>query len=159
MYTGLYIATFENIAITAIQDIFELATPADVCTELVYFSIIQTSDVGDAAEEILRILVNRMTPTVTSGSLGAVVTPEVEPKGAVASGATVERNNTTQSTTTGVTDTLEVIGWNIRIGVEKIWLPGEHVLSPSDYLVIELPAAPADSLSVSATLKWREIGG
>lgn len=121
----------------------------------------QTSDVGDAAEEILRLEIVRGVGTVTSGSGGSTPTAQAREDGDTAFGGTVEANNTTRMATgTGTLETLEQYGWNIRMPMEKIYTPEcRPVISPSNRWTLALPAAPADSITVSGNITFEEIGG
>src|ERR1051325_6899408 len=83
-------------------DLFEITPADDKPIKLVGFKLGQSSEVGDAAEENLRITVRHMAATVTSGSGGSAVTPiKTEPGAAVAAGVTAEANNTTVGETRG----------------------------------------------------------
>ncbi len=153
----MYTIAFEDIAVSAIQDLFSAQVPADTILKLWEFGIGQTSDSGDAAEELLRIRIRRQTGTFTVGSGGAAVTPVRANEGDSASGLTVRRNDTTQAT--GTFEDLPILVWNVRIPLEKIWTPEQAptIFGTSD-LIIDLPAAPADALSCNAYAEVEEIG-
>jgi len=121
------------------------------------FGIGQTSDSGDAAEELLRIRVRRQTGTFTVGSGGAAVTVVRTHEGDAATSLTVRRNDTTPAT--GTFETLVPLVWNVRIPLEKIWTPenAPTFFGTSD-LIIDLPAAPADALSCNAYAEVEELG-
>lgn len=153
----MYTVQFTNVAVTAIQDLFEIVAPADAVVVLHSVHFGQQSDVGDAAEEILRILLSR--GQTTSGSGGSSRTPMPMQFGDPAFGGTVEINNTTQATG-GTITTLCTWSWNIRGPLDHIWTPETRpVLSPSQRCCFELPAAPADSLTMSGFVTFEEIGG
>jgi hypothetical protein len=153
----LYTAVFNNVAITAIQDLFEIVAPADSIVILHDIHISQNSDVGDAAEEILRIELT--SGHTTSGSGGSAPTAIPVDSGDSAFGGTVEANNTTQASG-GTIVTHYVWDWNIRVGFDKVWTPETRpVLTPSRRACLELPAAPADSITASGTITFEEIGG
>lgn len=158
----MYRATFKEIAVTAAQDLFELLAPADATVIVHRWTISQKTEVGDAAEEMLTITVNRGVGSVTSGSGGASVTPQPVEDGMAAFGGTVERNNTTiLAVGTGTLETdIEVYEWNIRVPFEHIYTPEERpIISPSTYFTLELETAPADSVTMSGTLVFEELGG
>lgn len=157
----LYTAQFNAVAVTAAQDLFEIAAPADAIVVVHEWNIFQTTDVGDAAEEILRLECVRGIGTVTSGSGGTTVTPQPISDGDAAFGGTVEANNTTRMVVgTGTLETLPQHGWNIRTEYIKIYTPETRpVISPSNRWTLSLPAAPADSITVSGTVTFEEIGG
>jgi len=151
----IYTATLSAIAVTAIQDLWEINAPSDAVVILHSCEIGQNTDFGDAEAEGLPVQISRATGTAGSG--GASVTPTPLEVGDAAYGGTVERNNTTQAGTTTVIHT-EV--FNIQGG--WLYLPPPEkriVISPSGVLVIELPVAPTDSITVYSTITFEEIGG
>lgn len=151
----MYTASFEAVAVTAIQDLFELNAPADAAVVLHSFEIGQTSDAADAEAEMLRCTISR-APTA-SGSGGTAATARPHNEGDAAFGGTVEVNNTTQATGTVV---IKPIPFNVQAGCIYQPTPEERiVISPSERLVVELPAAPADSLTMSGSITFEAIGG
>lgn len=157
----IYTGQFSAVAVTAAQDLFEIAAPSDAVVVVHSWEIFQTSDTGDAAEELLRIQLVRGVGSVTSGSGGSTVTTQPKEDGDAAFGGTVEANNTTQMAAgSGSLETLYQYGWNVRIPREVIYTPESRPsISPSNRLTIALTAAPADSLTVSGTVVFEEIGG
>lgn len=151
----IYTASFEAIPVSVIQDLFEINAPSDACVAIHSAELGQTSDAGDAQAELLRVAWSR-APTA-SGSGGASVTPAAHEEGTAAFGGTVERNNTTQATGT----TVVVPGvFNVQGGYfyqPMIW--ERIVISPGGRLVLELPAAPADSLTMTGRVTFEEYGG
>lgn len=155
----LYTVSFENVAVTAIQDFLEIQPADDKPCRLKAMIIDQFSDLGDAQEEGLRITIKRIVATATSGSGGTAPTPRlVTPTGAAA-GFTAEVNNTTPATSSGTIELLAALSENIRLGRE-LWLPPELQFEcvQAAFLVVRLEAAPADSLSMSGTF-WIEEEG
>jgi hypothetical protein len=117
----------------------------------------QNTDVGDAAEEILDIQLT--SGHTTSGSGGSAVTPVPREFGDAAFGGTVERNNTTQASAGTIVEHHNW-SWNIRAPFDRVFTPEEMpILSPSRRACLELPAAPADSITMSGTITFEEIGG
>lgn len=157
----MYTAQFSAVAVTAAQDLFEITAPADAVVKIHNWEIFQTSDVGDAAEELLRLECVRGVGATTSGSGGSSVTPQQVEDGDAAFGGTVEANNTTRMAAgSGSLDTLPQHGWNVRVPLVKIYVPEERpVISPGNRWTLALPAAPADSLTVSGHVTLEEIGG
>src|SRR6185503_14449229 len=92
----LYTAQFSAVAVTAGQDFFEITGPSDSVVVVHSWNVFQTSDVGDAAEEILRLDMVRGVGSVTVGSGGSTPTPQPVSKGDAAFGGTVKANNTTR---------------------------------------------------------------
>lgn len=108
-------------------DLLEALPGDDLPIRLVGIILGQISEVGDAAEEGLRLSVIRMGATVTSGSGGSAVTPVPADGSDAAAGFTAECNNTTVATTSGTATTVMELGWNIRNTPYEIWFPEEEM--------------------------------
>ena len=154
-----YAAFIDQVAVTAVQDVFEITAPSSkaVCIHSIVIGQGGGNDAGDAQAEMLPLRLIR--GNTTTGSGGATVTPTPLETGFPAAGSTVKRNNTTVASA-GSPVTVHADAFNVQAGwpyqptpEEKIWL------SPSQRLVVNLPVAPADSLTVSATLIFEEFGG
>lgn len=157
-----YKAVMEAISVSALQDLWEILAPTDAIIVVQKVTVFQTSDLGDSEEEVLRFQCVRGVGSVTSGSGGSAVTPQQIENGDTATGATVERNNTTRMAAgSGSLETLDTIGWNVRIPENPlIYLPEElGIVSPGDRWTFGLPAAPTDALTFSSTILFTEIGG
>lgn len=157
----MYVAQVSAVAVTAAQDLFEIAAPSDAVVVVHGWEVFQTSDVGDAAEELLRLETTRGVGAVTSGSGGTTPTAQPVQDGDTAYGGTVEANNTTRMAAgSGSLETLAQHGWNVRAPLERIYTPETRpVISPGGRWTLALPAAPADSLTLSASVVFEEIGG
>lgn len=157
----MYTAQFNGVAVTAQQDFFELLAPADCVVYVHMIQLTQTTELGDAGEEQLAILLKRGVGSVTSGSGGSTPTPAKLESGFAAAGSTVEANNTTKMVVgSGTITTIEPDSWNVR--AEKVWLmPPELriILSPSERLTVELGTTPADSITMNGVIKFEEVGG
>lgn len=121
IYTVSYQGTITNAG--GDTDLLEALPADDKPIRLRGFSLSQISEVGDAAEEGLRISVIRLPATVTSGSGGSSVTPAPMDSADTAAGATCECNNTTVATTSGTAVTMAEYGWNIRSSPYEVWFP------------------------------------
>ena len=158
MYTVVFQGTITNAG--GDQDLLECAPADDKPVRLRGFSLGNTSEVGDAAEEGLRISVYRMTATVTSGSGGS--SPTVLPiDGADAAfGGTVEVNNTTVATTSGSALIVHELGWNIRNSPCEFWYPDERfcpIVRGTEYLIVRLQTTPADDFTGQFTFWLEEL--
>lgn len=150
---GTYSAPMDALAITTATDLFELTAPATARGRIHEIDLCQTTDLGDAAEEVLRIGVYR---GVTAGATGTALTEvSYEDSNDGAPTVSVVANRGTPST--GGT-LLQIIGWNIRIPLEKIWTPETRpVWEVSTVLTFKLLSAPADSLTCSGAIIWEEL--
>lgn len=154
----LYTVSFTAVAATAQVDFFEITAAATRILMVHAIELYQSTEVGDAAEEELTILVKRNTSGSTSGTGGASPTPAPIEANQGASGFTADTMNTTKMST-GTPVTLAAYAWNIRGPFEKIYTPEMRwVVSPSERLAVELTTTPADSITFSGTLTVEEIG-
>lgn len=151
-------AQVNGVTVSALQDLFEILAATGKPLTILGWSLLQTSDLGDAAEEILRVEVVRGVGSVTSGSGGS--TPSMHPVDDLdaAASATVEANNTTRMVVgSGTLETLEQYGWNVRIPWVHYYIPELRPrVRSGDRWTLALPAAPSDALTFSATLYWEE---
>lgn len=157
----LYTVSFAAVAITVAQDLFEITNAATRVLYVHGLELGQGTELGDAAEEMLQILVKRGTSLTTSGSGGSAPTPAPVEANQGASAFTAEVNNTTKlAVGTGSITTLMATYWNVRsVPMQWIFTPEMRpVVSPSERLTVELVAAPADSITVSGTLWVEEVG-
>ena len=67
----IYTAQFNGVAVTAAQDLFELVAPATGIIRIHELDISQTSDVGDAQEELL--LLTMKSGATSAGSGGSTL--------------------------------------------------------------------------------------
>jgi hypothetical protein len=130
-------------------DIFEITPADDKPVKLRGFLLSQISEVGDAAEEGLRVSVIRLPANVTSGN-GSAVTPQKMDSTDAAAGFSAEFNGGTVATTSGTAETLLETGWNVRNSPYEFWFPDERFAPKArqgEALVIRLQTTPADDLT------------
>lgn len=152
----MYSVSFTGVAVTAQQDFFELVAPGTISCELHSIYLAQSSDAGDAQDEQLQVAIK--SGQTTSGSGGSAPTPIPIDFGDAASGATSEVNNTTKASA-GTIVTLHSDAFNVRAGWAYRPTPEERiVIRGARRLTVELLTTPADSLTMSGTLYFREIG-
>lgn len=151
-----YRVPFSAVAVTAQQDFFEIVSASTKVTRLLGFHLSQSTEVGDAAEEGLSVLVK--SGATVSGSGGSSVTPVPVAKGDAAFAGTCEANNTTKANTGTIVTHLPV-NWNIRVPLDVIFTPEMVIdLPPSERLTIELATTPADSITISGYADIEEVG-
>lgn len=157
----IYTATFEDVAATQDQDLFEIVAGAR--TVIRRIEIGQYSDAGDAQAEMLPIKIIR--GLTTAGSGGSSVTPVPQETGAAAAAATVTINNTTIASGGGQT------WWASSFNVMGGWFyPFAHVpsyqhtknfgnilLVSGERCVVRISANPADSLTMNGALEFEEL--
>lgn len=148
IYTCVYSGTITNAG--GDTDLLEVLPASNKPIKLRGFSLAQTSEVGDSAEEGLRISVIRLPATVTSGSGGSSVTPRPMDSANTAAGATCEVNNTTTATTTGSAITLCDFAWNIRNSPYDFWFPDAQYAPKAkngEALIVRQQTTAADDYS------------
>jgi hypothetical protein len=154
---AIYTGVFNQVVVTAQQDLFEIASPADAITIIHALELSQSTEIGDAQEEMLNIVFRR--GNTTSGSGGTTVTSQPVETGSSAFGGTTEANNTTKATA-GTPQILRVDNWNVRM--PYLWMPTPEmrpILGPGHRLCFELATTPADAITMSGTLWFEELGG
>ena len=151
---NIFSATISATAVTAAQDVFSILAPDNKRVKIREVVLSQYTDFGDAASEIISVLVVRGYTTVGSG--GSAITPSnFDPTGRRAS-ATVRKNDTTVATD-GTAAILRATAWNIQS--EWLYIPDQSeraILMPNQRLVVRI-TAPADSITLNATLVFEEI--
>lgn len=150
---GIYSAPMDALAVTTATDLFHVTATADSVLLIHELDLCQTTDLGDSAEEVLRI---GIYIGVSGGSGGTALT-EVKYATQDTASVTAAILSNNSSISTGGT-LLGIIGWNIRIPLEKIWTPETRIRCDSgeDPLSFRLLTAPADSVTISGTLIWEE---
>lgn len=154
--SGMYTVVFTGVAVTAQQDFFEITAAATGSLWVHAFELSQSTEVGDAQEEGLSVLVKR--GSTVSGSGGSAPTPTPWSVNGGASGFVAEVNNTTKANT-GTIVTLHSTNWNVRsTPFQWIYTPEMRPLvAPSERLTVELATTPADSITMSGTLWVEEL--
>jgi hypothetical protein len=150
-----YAVTFENVAVTAQVDFFELTPADDRPIYLHALHLSQSTEVADAQEEMMRVQVLR--GHATSGSGGSAPTPAPLNPIDTAAAFTAETNNTTIASA-GTTVSLYSEAFNVRSGLVQVWPPELRPMASqaNTTIVVRLMAAPADSISFSGTLYVEE---
>lgn len=155
MIGRVYAVPFAAVAITAAQDLVEISPADDKPVELIGWHIGQTTDAGDAQDELLQITVIR--GHTSSGSGGSSVTPAPLSPNDAAAGFAAEINNTTIASA-GTTATLFASAWNVRAGFD-VWLPEDvrpRASQANTTLVVRM-SAPADSITTNGVFWVREL--
>jgi len=156
-----YSSTFESYISTELRDLFELSAPTDASVKIISVRIGQESEEGDSAAEMLPIALVAGRGAITKGLGGVLGAEESLEGGQAAPGSGVTHNNNTRMAVgSGSLHTLLADDWNLQVG----WLyqpaPEERiVVSPGDQFTVALPVAPTDSITMSGTIVWEEIGG
>lgn len=147
----LYSASFTEVAVTAQQDLFQIeANTVPAIIHAVFLS--QSSDVGDASSEGLSVLIRRVTDAVTNDIAEVALDG-----GDSAANADLAVNETTELVTGAAV--IHAESWNIL--TPFVYLPPPElrpVVQVGNALVVNLNTTPGDSITMSGTLYFEEIG-
>lgn len=143
------------VAVSAAQDVFEIATTAETKVRIREIRLGQYSDAGDAQAELLSVLI--MRGHTTTGSGGTTPTPVNVSASTVAATSTVKANNTTVATG-GSPVTIYADAWNVQAG--WWYAPAEAempIVDVSSRVVVRI-TAPVDAITFNATVVFEELG-
>jgi len=151
----VYSTYFENVTISAVQDVFNLKAGSANGLEI---HQIDLSAGGVTSPAEIRLRLKRLPATVTNGSGGTAPTIGVTDSGDTKSAtAGVRANDTSQATTGGTAVILQAWQWNVLMPWQYLPAPEDReVIQASEALVLDIPGTPASTV-VSGTIKWREI--
>ncbi len=144
---------------TAQIDFFELTAASGKPCRIHEIYLANSTDVGDAQEEMLTLKLKRASGSVTSGSGGSAPTPVPQDPVDTASGLAAEVNNTTKLVVGSGTITDErLYAWNVRMPFEKIFTPEcRPLIVPGEKKVLELTTTPADSITMGGYVLVEEV--
>lgn len=147
-----YNISYAAAATTTETDLFEITCATDKPIKVWGWFIYQTTDLGDSAEEVVSLTLQR---GVTAGSGGSSVTPAALVENDTAAGATCNRSVTTAHTGGTV---IWRGGWNIRIPAEFWFTPETAPVIGADADPVTLTmTVPADSITVGGSLIFEEL--
>lgn len=152
----LYSALWDNKAVTTAIDLFEVTVGADRPVLIHGLRAWNTSDLGDAAEEVMRIGIYRGS---TAGSGGTAITETRYVDGDAPANITAVVEYATGGTSSTVGTLIDIIPWNIRIPLNEIWTPEMRLRCDAgeDPISFRFLAAPADSITMGAVLIFEEL--
>ena len=156
--SGIYTVPFVAVAVTAQQDFFEVVAAATKQLVIIGFGLSQSTEVGEAQEEGLSLILK--SGQSTSGSGGSAPTPAaLDTSNAAAAGFACEVNNTSKAST-GTILTHYCWNWNVRTTPWDILLPEpmQILLVAGRRATLELATTPADSITLSGYMVCQEVG-
>ncbi|EEF25749.1 conserved hypothetical protein, partial [Ricinus communis] len=115
-----YSVSFDNVSVSAVQDLFSLVAASNKPCYLLGYEFSQTlhGDVGDAKEEMLRIKIGRGTTSVGTG--GSAVTPvPLDSSAETAAGFTCRANDATTQSSGGTEVYIAAPAFNVRSGIKE----------------------------------------
>lgn len=146
----LYQVPIAFVSQTAQIDLFELVAASNKGCRIHEIYIAQSTEVGDAAEEMLTLALKRASGTYTSGSGGTTPTPVAIDPDDAAAGFTAEVNNTTKAAAgTGTMTTERLFSWNVRMPFHLIFTPETRPkIKGGEAKILELTTTPADAVTL-----------
>lgn len=152
--SGIYSVPFAYTG-NANVDLVEVVAASTKPLVILGFDVGQSSDVGDAAEEILALTLK--SGQTTSGSGGSASTPVANDTSGAAASATAEQGNTTKASG-GTIVTHGTFHWNVRSMLSMVFTQEQQILlAAARRATLEIPAA-TDSLTIAGQLWVQEIG-
>lgn len=152
-----YRVTFENVAVTLPQDLFEIVGASG---KIVKIKRVAVSDVDTTAptSQMLSLRCRLLPATVISGSGGSSPTPQKVDLGDAAASFTAKANSTTKATTGGTAVVIEENGCHIYSGFDYSF-PTPPVVGNGESFVFELLSTVSGTVHLSGTIEAEEIGG
>ena len=154
----MYTVQFENVAVTVAQDFFMLVPATNQPCIIHAIFITQSTETGDAQEEMLRVQIIRGLATIGSG--GSAPTPQLVNENDGAAAFTARANDTTPAVVGGgTTEVLHSEYFNVRTGWVYMPTPEMRPLfsAAKTRLVVTLKANPADSVTMNGTIYIEEV--
>lgn len=155
----MYVASFDNVAVSAAQDLISVQTDDDKVVIVHEAKFTQSSDAGDSESEQLRFSLKRGVG-YTAGSGGASVNAQPLDAGDAADSATCRRNDTTGATAGGGSlTTLLTTAEHVQAGWHYLPTPElRPAVAGGSGLIFALDAAPTDALTMNGYVIFEEIG-
>lgn len=152
----VYSVVFEGVAVSAVQDLFNLQPATNKPCIIHEVHIMQ--DAGEVSEQ-LPVRIRRLPATVTNGTGGSTPTPRQMVSSDPAAGATVRANDaTTRATSSGTAVTLRRASDNVLNGWHWVFTPEcRPIFIAGEAMIVGLETAPAASLTMSGEVVFEEI--
>jgi hypothetical protein len=153
--------SFDALAADTDFELLYVKPAADKLIRLRGFRLCQSSEVGDAQEEGIRLSIIALPATVTASSGGTGVTPvDVDRRANTTAGFTARVHDPTLATTSGTAITKEEMAWNIRNSpCEFRWESEEEwpVCFNAEALVVRWQTTVADTITCQLTAWVQEL--
>lgn len=152
----LYTIYLAATAFTVAADLVEILAGDDLPVLVHGFRVWQTTELGDAAEEVIGLAwVRGNTTSGSGGNTSVAATPKNNAD--AAHGMTIETANTTQASA-GTAVTCYATGWNVRAPLEVVFTPEQRIRTGGTALLcLRLLGAPADSTTIACSVDVEEL--
>jgi hypothetical protein len=160
---SIYYHQFENASVTNANgdyDLFYVAPATNNPIRIWELELYVISELGDAAEEWLRISLIRGHTTVGSGGNAITASGVSRSKATDPTPSATLRTLDTTIASAGTTQNLWPGAMNVRAGVDKVWLPETTpwCTAAQTSIVVRLMAAVTDDVTMNGVLTYEEIG-
>lgn len=153
-----YDINFENIAVSAAQDLVAVLSAATKSLKLVRARVGAT-DSSIPTAQMLQIRVRIGTTAVTLGSGGASATARPLDPGDSAFAGTAHVNDTSKATTSGAFTILEETGCHIYAGYDYTWpQDARPTVNLAGGFVFELLSTVSGTVHLSGGIRVEEVG-
>lgn len=151
-----YAVTFENITVSAAQDLISVKGSTGKVCRLISIRLGCAVNTLATAQS-LRTRVQFLPVTVTAGSGGSAATPQLTDPGDTAASCTGRINDTTQATTSGTAATVYENGFHIYAG-EDYTFPTPIIFGLNQQVTYGLLVAPSGTVTLSGRMEVEEMG-
>jgi hypothetical protein len=156
----IYEVTFENVAVSAAQDLVGLTIAAGVRTCKIKRMRVGSTDTSIPTAQMLQIRARLASATYSVGSAGSAQTPRPVDIGDAAATFTARSNDTTKGTTSGAFTIVEETGCHIYAGYDFSYPQGrEPVFGGAEGFVFELLSTVSGTVHLSGGVTVEETGG
>lgn len=154
MAQRVYTVQFNNVAVSAVQDLISLQPGASCGIEIheIVLGQITATSVGN-----LRLTMKRFSSTFSAGSGGSTPTPGKHNFNDAAALTAAHANDTTQISA-GTSVTIRGDIYNVVNGYQYLPAPEDRIqIPPSQAFVLSLDTAPGSSETMSGSLTFAEL--
>jgi hypothetical protein len=153
----IYSVTFENVAVSAAQDLLQIKGASGKMLRILR-RWVGATDTTIPTAQMLRLRERFLPATVTDGSGGSTPSPIKHDNGDAAASFTALANSTTQATTNGTAAVLYTAGVHIFNGFDDIH-DDPPLVGPSQSYVFELLSTVTGTVHLSGGVEVEELGG
>lgn len=155
----IYEITFENVAVSAAQDLVSLKGGAARTVKIKRMRVAATNTSIPTAQ-MLELRASLASATLTAGSGGTAPTPRPVDLGDAAATFTARANDTSKATTSGAFTIVEESGCHIYAGYDFSYPQGrEPVFGLNEGFVFELLSTVSGTVNLSGGVTVEETGG
>jgi hypothetical protein len=152
----MYFVSFENVTISAVQDLFSLkGSTGKLCT--LFRLLLGMTNTTLQTAQGLRLNVKFSSATFTAGSGGTAPTPRPSDLGDTAASFTARANDTTQGTTSGAFTNIPSMGVH-NFGGWDFSFPRPPVFGLNQAIIFELLSTVSGTCAFSGTAEVGEQG-